>query len=332
MTQGELHAERKAADLPPELTPTLARRADFLELAEYARRVVGIDEHRRDHHRPAVAGGDLLQPWHSRGHALGEHEHALADFAKRTRQLHQLVLVGEAGRHRDAVFAVVLLQRRGREADRTGAQRVGHDALSCPRPRSWWRRVWRRPRPRHKSAPRSDRRTRPRLAPGLCARAARGIAGSFRSSSRHLRAAPPAACLRRASGCAGSRSRSFCRQGAMVKPQLPITTLVTPSATDGVAKRSHRSWASKCVWRSMMPGASARPRASHASARRTDVVAHRRDATVFHRHTAGLGQEYRGRRSPTRSQSPGRAPCSSSSSSRVSCTQGYTRPVPGSAC
>ena len=32
--------------------------------------------------------------------------------------------------------------------------------------------------------------------------------------------------------------------GAMVKPQLPITTLVTPSATDGVANGSQMSCAS----------------------------------------------------------------------------------------
>ena len=48
----------------------------------------------------------------------------------------------------------------------------------------------------------------------------------------------------------------------MVKPQLPITMLVTPSATDGVANGSQMSWASKCVCRSMMPGASASPCAS----------------------------------------------------------------------
>ncbi len=39
-------------------------------------------------------------------------------------------------------------------------------------------------------------------------------------------------------------SRCCGRQGAMVKPQLPITTVVTPSAVDGVAKGSHVSCAS----------------------------------------------------------------------------------------
>ena len=40
------------------------------------------------------------------------------------------------------------------------------------------------------------------------------------------------------------RSRWDGRQGAIVKPQLPITTVVTPRAVDGVAKASHVSWAS----------------------------------------------------------------------------------------
>ena len=34
------------------------------------------------------------------------------------------------------------------------------------------------------------------------------------------------------------------RHGAIVKPQLPITTLVTPNPTDGVANESHNSCAS----------------------------------------------------------------------------------------
>lgn len=40
------------------------------------------------------------------------------------------------------------------------------------------------------------------------------------------------------------RSRSCGRQGAMVKPQLPITAVVTPSAGEGQAKASQVSWAS----------------------------------------------------------------------------------------
>jgi hypothetical protein len=40
------------------------------------------------------------------------------------------------------------------------------------------------------------------------------------------------------------RSRSAGRHGAIVNPQLPMTTVVTPSAVDGVANGSHVSWAS----------------------------------------------------------------------------------------
>ena len=40
------------------------------------------------------------------------------------------------------------------------------------------------------------------------------------------------------------RSRFWGRQGAMVKPQLPMTTVVTPSDVDGVAKGSQVSCAS----------------------------------------------------------------------------------------
>ena len=61
------------------------------------------------------------------------------------------------------------------------------------------------------------------------------------------------------------RSRSRSRHGAMVKPQLPMTTVVTPRPTDGVAHGSHVSWASKWVWMSTIPGARARPCASTIS-------------------------------------------------------------------
>ena len=54
-------------------------------------------------------------------------------------------------------------------------------------------------------------------------------------------------------------SRSAGRHGAMVKPQLPITAVVTPSAGDGRTQGSQVTCASKCVWLSTMPGISARP-------------------------------------------------------------------------
>ena len=41
-----------------------------------------------------------------------------------------------------------------------------------------------------------------------------------------------------------SVSRSSGRQGAIVKPQLPVTTVVTPCHGDGVANGSQKSWQS----------------------------------------------------------------------------------------
>src|SRR5882672_7970383 len=58
------------------------------------------------------------------------------------------------------------------------------------------------------------------------------------------------------------RSRCSGLHGAMVKPQLPMTTVVTPLLGDGVAKLSQVSCASKCVCRSTIPGASTCPSAS----------------------------------------------------------------------
>jgi hypothetical protein len=48
----------------------------------------------------------------------------------------------------------------------------------------------------------------------------------------------------------------------MAKPQLPITTVVTPSDVDGMANGSHVRKASWRVWTSTRPGASTGPAAS----------------------------------------------------------------------
>ena len=47
--------------------------------------------------------------------------------------------------------------------------------------------------------------------------------------------------------------------GAIPKPQLPVTTVVTPCHDEGVRSRSHRTCASKWVWGSMNPGARIKP-------------------------------------------------------------------------
>ena len=57
-------------------------------------------------------------------------------------------------------------------------------------------------------------------------------------------------------------SRSAGLHGAIVKPQLPMTAVVTPSVGEGRTYGSHVTCASKCVWLSMMPGISANPSAS----------------------------------------------------------------------
>jgi hypothetical protein len=48
----------------------------------------------------------------------------------------------------------------------------------------------------------------------------------------------------------------------MEKPQLPATTVVTPWYDDGLSSGSQNTCASKWVWMSMKPGATAHPDAS----------------------------------------------------------------------
>ena len=50
--------------------------------------------------------------------------------------------------------------------------------------------------------------------------------------------------------------------GASDSEQLPITTVVTPCSSDGVASPSQHSCGSKWVWMSMKPGLTTRPVAS----------------------------------------------------------------------
>ena len=95
MRKAELHAEGEASDLPPELAAAALRVANLVELPEHALGVVGVHEHRGDHHGAAVAGGDLLEPGDGARHALRQHEHPLSDLAERPGKLEHLVLVGE---------------------------------------------------------------------------------------------------------------------------------------------------------------------------------------------------------------------------------------------
>ena len=59
-----------------------------------------------------------------------------------------------------------------------------------------------------------------------------------------------------------TRCLSLSAQGASVKPQLPITTLVMPCQHEHVPSGSQKIWASMWVWPSMNPGATTCPSAS----------------------------------------------------------------------
>src|SRR5262249_13637518 len=58
-------------------------------------------------------------------------------------------------------------------------------------------------------------------------------------------------------------------QGARVKPQLPITTVVMPWKHDEVPRGSQKIWASMWVWPSTKPGATTSPSASMTSRARS---------------------------------------------------------------
>ena len=62
-----------------------------------------------------------------------------------------------------------------------------------------------------------------------------------------------------------SRSASASRHGASVKPQLPMSTVVTPWKQELVPIGSQKTWASMWVWPSTKPGATTRPSASTVS-------------------------------------------------------------------
>ena len=62
-----------------------------------------------------------------------------------------------------------------------------------------------------------------------------------------------------------TRSASSARQGASVKPQLPMTTEVTPWKQELVPIGSQKIWASMWVWPSTKPGDTTRPSAFSVS-------------------------------------------------------------------
>jgi len=122
----ELHPERKAAHLTPQFASALACLGDLVELAENPPGVVGVHEHRGDHHRASVVRGYLLEPGNCGGHPLGEHEDAAPCLAERPGERKHLGMVGKPRRHRYAMLAVVLFQRGGGKTHRPCAHRVEH--------------------------------------------------------------------------------------------------------------------------------------------------------------------------------------------------------------
>jgi len=67
-----------------------------------------------------------------------------------------------------------------------------------------------------------------------------------------------------------SAASSFA-DGASVKPQFPITTVVTPCQHEFVPIGSQKICASRWVWPSMNPGVTARPSASISDAPRLRI-------------------------------------------------------------
>src|SRR6185436_6674716 len=68
-----------------------------------------------------------------------------------------------------------------------------------------------------------------------------------------------------------TRALSFSAQGASVKPQLPITTVVMPCQHEDVPSGSQKICASMCVWPSTKPGVTTWPSASITSRARSRI-------------------------------------------------------------
>src|SRR6478735_10048365 len=101
----------------------------------------------------------------------------------------------------------------------------------------------------------------------------RSIASRYPAKSVQVHSIPAASAagamssarsrLRTTSSCASSRV------GASVKPQCPMTTVVTPCQHEFVPSSSQNTWASMCVWASMKPGVTTWPSASMSVAPRS---------------------------------------------------------------
>src|SRR5438128_3095143 len=84
-------------------------------------------------------------------------------------------------------------------------------------------------------------------------------------------------------------------QGASVKPQLPITTLVMPCQHEEVPSGSQKIWASMCVWPSIKPGVTTWPSASITSRARSRM----RPIVTMRPWRTPTSARYRGRPDPS---------------------------------
>src|SRR5215813_5692875 len=92
-----------------------------------------------------------------------------------------------------------------------------------------------------------------------------------------------------------TRCLSAAAQGASVKPQLPITTLVMPCQHDEVPSGSQKICASMWVWPSMKPGVTTWPSASITSRARSRM----RPIVVMRPCRTPTSARYRGRPDPS---------------------------------
>ena len=197
-------------------------------------------------------------------------EDAGAEVAHDAHQPAELVPRREARRDRTVVGRLVVLAARGREADRAGAQRgveltlherevvVGRLLLEGALPHG----------PRAQGRVADVGRVvdglrqavdglqvlRERLPAPLDADAS--AAGSMSSARSRLRT---------------TSARASSRTGARVKPQLPMTAVVTPCQHEFAPCGSQKTWASRWVWPSMKPGVTTWPSASSSRSPRSRI-------------------------------------------------------------
>ena len=121
--QAEIHVERLARGLGID---RMAARARLGAGGGDSRRMLGlrrIVEQRAIDDGPAGEPGQFFHEGNGRALAAGRHGDAVAVPRHHPRQRAELVVAGQARRHRDAAIAVVVLEGRGAQPDGAGRQR-----------------------------------------------------------------------------------------------------------------------------------------------------------------------------------------------------------------